>query len=82
MVAQIREVLTETQFRRLWLYSVCRKTEQEIADAEGVTQQSISLSIRDTKKKLDGIFGFDKKHLVKSLDFLCLVKDAIPRSSH
>ena len=61
MVAQIREVLTETQFRRLWLYCVCRKSEQEIADMEGVTQQSISISIRDTKKKISKIFGFDKK---------------------
>ena len=37
MDAQIREVLTEIQFRRLRLYFVCRKSEQEIADTEGVT---------------------------------------------
>ena len=61
MVTQIRAVLTETQFRRLWLYCVCKKSEQEIADMEGVTQQSISISIRDTKKKISKNFGFDKK---------------------
>ena len=61
MVAQIREVLTETQFRRLWLHAVCRKTEKEIAAMENAAQQNISLSIRSAKKKIEKIFDFDKK---------------------
>ena len=60
-VKAIKKVLTEKQFRRLWLYYVCHKNEQEIADMENVTQQSISLSIRDTKKKLKKIFGSEGK---------------------
>ena len=61
MVAQIRTVLTEIQFRRLWLYCVCRKNEQEIADMEKVAQQNISLSIRSAKKKVKKIFGLGSK---------------------
>ena len=49
-VVLIRSVLTETQFRRLWLYCVAEKTEQEIAEMEGVTQQAVAKSIGKARK--------------------------------
>ena len=52
MVVQLKDKLTETQFRRLWMYYVDGKTEQEIADVEGVDQQRISKSILAAKKKI------------------------------
>ena len=52
MVVQLKDKLTEMQFRRLWMYCVENKTEQEIADIEGVDQQRISKSIIAAKKKL------------------------------
>ena len=56
MVVQLKDKLTETQFRRLWMYCVENKTEQEIADIEGVDQQRISKSIIAAKKKIKKIF--------------------------
>ena len=52
MVVQLKDKLTEMQFRRLWMYCVENKTEQEIANIEGVDQQRISKSIIAAKKKL------------------------------
>ena len=52
LVNKIKSVLTETQFRRLWLYYVEGKTEQQIADVEGIAQQNVSKSIRLSIKKL------------------------------
>ena len=52
LVNKIKSVLTETQFRRLWLYYVEGKTEQQIADVEGIAQQNVSKSIRLSVKKL------------------------------
>ena len=52
LVNKIKSVLTETQFRRLWLYYAEGKTEQEIADIEGIAQQNVSKSIRLSIKKL------------------------------
>ena len=49
-VAQIHRILTETQFRRLWLYCVEEKTEQEIAEMENVTQQAVAKSIAKAKR--------------------------------
>lgn len=51
-VARIREALTETQFRRLWLYYAEGMTEEEIAEVEKVTHQAVSLSISQAKMKL------------------------------
>ena len=51
-VAWLKEVLTETQFRRLWMYRVEGMTETEIAQKEGVGQRRISTSITDAEKKL------------------------------
>lgn len=49
-VQEIRELVTEKQFRRLWMYHVEKKTEQQIAVFEGVTQQAISKSLKELKK--------------------------------
>jgi len=51
-IAKIKASLTEKQFRRLWLYYVENKTEQQIADMEKTSQQAISLSIARAIKKV------------------------------
>lgn len=56
LIEKIKSVLTETQFRRLWLYYVEGKTEQQIADVEGIAQQRISKSILAARKKIKKIF--------------------------
>ena len=56
LVNKIKSVLTETQFRRLWLYYAEGKTEQQIADIEKVGQRRISTSINDAKKKIKKFF--------------------------
>lgn len=52
MVVKLKDKLTDTQFRRLWMYHVDGKTEDEIAEIEGVAQQQISKSILAAEKKL------------------------------
>ena len=52
LVMQIKGMLTETQFRRLWMYYVKGMTEAEIAQKEGVGQRRISTSITDAEKKI------------------------------
>ena len=56
MVSQIRDKLTETQFRRVWLYFVDGMTVDEIGTAEGVSHQNISKSIGSAMKKIKNIF--------------------------
>ncbi len=51
MVVKLKDKLTDTQFRRLWMYSVDGKTEAEIAEIEGVSQQAVSLNIQSAMKK-------------------------------
>ena len=48
----MRDKLTERQFRRLWLYYAENKTEQEIADMEGVGQRRVSTSITSALEKI------------------------------
>ena len=74
---KVKDILTETQFRRLWKYHVKGMTEQEIADAEGVGQQRISNSIIGAHKKIKKFLVCYKKRGVKTADFLCLVKGLI-----
>lgn len=57
LVNKIKSVLTETQFRRLWLYYVERKTEQQIADIEKVGQPRIVKSISSAKKRVQKYLG-------------------------
>lgn len=42
LLRQIKELLTVTQYRRLWLYYVERMTLDQIAQREGITHQSVS----------------------------------------
>lgn len=52
MVSQIRDKLTETQFRRLWMYFVDGMTIDEIGEIEGISHQNISKSIGAAMKKI------------------------------
>ena len=56
LVVQLKDKLTEKQFRRLWMYRVDGKTEQQLAELEGVDQQRISKSILAAKKKIKKFF--------------------------
>ena len=56
MVAQIREKLTATQFRRLWMYYVGGMTVDEIGRLEGIRHQNISKSISSAMKKIKKFF--------------------------
>lgn len=51
MVVKLKDKLTETQFRRLWMYGVEGKTLEEIAAIEKVAFQSVHESIESAKKK-------------------------------
>ena len=42
LLRQIKGLLTETQYRRLWMYCVKRMTLDQIAQREGITHQSVS----------------------------------------
>ena len=52
MVVKLKDKLTDIQFRRLWMYHVDGKTEEEIAEIEDVAQQQISKSIIAAEKKI------------------------------
>ena len=56
MVVQLKDKLTETQFRRLWMYHVDGMSEEEIASVEGSSQQAISLSLLAAEKKIKKFF--------------------------
>ena len=56
MVSQIRDKLTETQFRRLWMYFADGMTVDEIGRIEGISHQNISKSIGAAMKKIKNIF--------------------------
>ena len=56
MLQQVKAALTETQYRRLWMYCVEKKTEIEIAQAENVGQPRICRSLRRAQKILEKIF--------------------------
>ena len=52
MVVQLKDKLTETQVRRLWMYHVDGLDTYEIAEIEGNTHQAVSKSIIAAEKKL------------------------------
>lgn len=56
MVSQIRGKLTDTQFRRLWMYYVDGMTVDEIGAAEGVSHQAVSLNIAAAIRKIKKYF--------------------------
>ena len=55
-VTQIRKHLTNTQFRRLWMYYVDGMTIDEIGAAEGVSHQAVSLNIAAAIRKIKKYF--------------------------
>lgn len=55
-VAQVKDKLTETQFRRVWMYFVDEMTIDEIGEIEGISHQNISKSISAATKKIKKIF--------------------------
>lgn len=63
VLAQIKGVLTQTQFRRLWMYAVDGQTLAHIAKHEGAAILSVYESIEGAKKK---ILSFFAKHPKKS----------------
>lgn len=52
-VEQIRKIVTQRQFRRLWLYYVRGQTQQMIANEESVGQQRISVSLAAAKERIN-----------------------------
>lgn len=52
MVVKLKDKLTETQFRRLWMYYVDGLDTYEIAEIEGNTHQAVSKSIMAAEKKI------------------------------
>lgn len=56
MLVKLKDKLTETQFRRLWMHRVERKTLEEIAAIENVAFQSVHESIESANKKISKIF--------------------------
>ena len=52
MVVKLKDKLTETQFRRLWMYYVDGMTIDKIGEIEGVSHQNVSKSISAATKKI------------------------------
>lgn len=52
MLTRVKGLLTEKQYRRLWMYHIRGLTEQKIADVEGVGQRRISKSITSAEAKI------------------------------
>lgn len=57
LVSKIKECLTETQFRRLWMYFVDGMTIGAIGEKEGISHQNISKSINTAMKKSKNFFN-------------------------
>ena len=57
MVVQLKGKLTETQFRRLWMYYAEERTLEEIAEAEGVSAVAVFYSIEAAEKKISKKFS-------------------------
>jgi len=51
-IAAVRNLLTDAQYRHLWMYYIDRLSEAEIATREKVCQQRISASLRLAQRKL------------------------------
>ena len=65
-VGFVKRCLSETQFRRMWLYYVEGMDTYEIASREGITHQAISDSLQAARKK---IMKYLKKHLAKKANY-------------
>ncbi len=56
LLQQVKGVLTEKQYRRMWMYYVDSMTVEDISAVERVAHQNISKSIRAARKKLKKFF--------------------------
>lgn len=56
LVQQIRSILSEKQFRRVWMYFVEEMTMEEIGEREGISHQNVSKSICSAMKKIKKFF--------------------------
>ena len=56
LLQQLMRVLTPTQYRRFYLYCVCRLSEKQIAAVDNVSQQNVSKSIQAARRKMKQIF--------------------------
>ena len=61
MVVKLKDKLTDTQFRRLWMYEVENKTMEEIAAIEGISAPAVFYSIESAHKKISKIFSDGQK---------------------
>lgn len=52
MVVKLKDKLTDTQFRRLWMYEVDGLNTYEIGEIEGISHQNISKSIAAALRKI------------------------------
>lgn len=57
LLEQVRELLTAKQYRRLWLYTVKKMNETQIAQAENVGQPRICRSICRAREILEKYFS-------------------------
>lgn len=57
LVVKLKDKLTETQFRRLWMYEVEDKTMEEIAAIEGISAPAVFYSIESAHKKISKKFS-------------------------
>jgi hypothetical protein len=55
-VRMLQSIITEKQFRRLWMYSVVGMTQREISQIEKANQRRISKSIIAAKNKIIKFF--------------------------
>ena len=55
MVVKLKDKLTDTQFRRLWMYHVDGLTIDEIGELEGISHQNVSKSIIAAERKIKKI---------------------------
>jgi len=60
LVAKIKGCLRATQFRRLWMYEVEKKSLEEIARLEGVSAPAVFYSIQLAHKKISKKFSDGK----------------------
>ena len=63
LLQTLRTSLSETQYRRAWLYYGRRMTEERIAVLEGSTQQAVSKSLKQAKEKMKNFLEEAKKGL-------------------
>ena len=66
LIGFVKGCLSETQYRRMWLYYVEGMDTYEMASREGITHQAISDSLQAARKK---IMKYLKKHLAKKADY-------------